>query len=156
MGAFDVIPNILLPNPDKPEEAAAFRAKWRWEVHEQIILKGQFTASDQEAMSNVANHIKRNGDDPDDAEIETHTGSARLKLLELMIVDWSLAVNGRKVEVRPEMIKRLPTNYTVPILEICDRLAAGLSPREKKSLPPNANGHMKESSAEESQHLLRS
>jgi len=156
MGAFDVIPNIVLPNPDKPEESAAFRAKWRWEPHEQIIIKGQFTAGDQEAMSNVANSVKKNGDDPDDAEMEMHTGSARLKLLELMIVDWTLAQNGRKVTVTPAMIKRLPTNYAVPVLEICDRMAAGLSPKEKKALPSSANGHLRENSAEESQPLFQS
>jgi hypothetical protein len=156
MGAFDVIPNITLPDPDKPEEEKAFRAKWRWEAHEQVILKGVFTAGDQEAMTNVANSVKKIGDDPDDAEVEVLSGSARLKLLELMIVDWTLRDGNRKAKVGLAMIKRLPTNYTVPILEVCDRMAAGLSKKEKKSLPTSANGHSPETSVEENQPLLQS
>lgn len=142
MGAFDLAPNIILPDPSDTEAATAFRKKWRWEAHEQVILKGQFTAADQEITSNAGQNY-RNGSQN---EIEMRFGSARLRMLERMIVDWTFAQNGRKVDVRPETIKRLPANYTTPILEICDQIAVGMSEEEQTRFFESANGHLKENS----------
>lgn len=140
MGAFDTVPNIVLPDPDKPEEAAAFRAKWRWEAHEQILLKGQWTAADMEAAGNISSGFSGQ------QETEMRMGSARLVLLDRMIVDWTLMSGGRPVKKSSEMVRRLPSNYTLPILEICDRIATGMSQEAQDAFLDSANGHTTENS----------
>jgi len=135
MGAFDVVPNLVIPDPDNAQAAAEFRRKWRWEAHEQVIMRGSFTAGDQEAIGNAASSTDRRGD------VSYNAGTGRLKLLECMIVDWTLAVDGRKVEVTPGAIKRLPANYSLPLLEKCDELATAMSEEEQEDFFASANGH---------------
>src|SRR5258708_7710820 len=136
MGAFDVIANITIPNPDDTAASDAFRKKWKWEAHEQIIIKGQFTTADQETMENASSAIKGKGNKRD---VQLRTGSARRKLLEVMIVDWTLAISGRKVEVSPENIGRLPANYRTPILEACDEIAMTMDEEEQEDFLHSAS-----------------
>lgn len=138
MGAFDVVPNIVIPDPDDPKASAAFRRKWRWEPHEQVILRGSLTAGDQEEIGNAASTTDKKG------TLIYHGGTGRFKLLECMIVDWTLAIDGRKVEVTPSTIKRLPTNYSTPLLEKCDELAVSMSEEEQEDFFASANGHSSE------------
>jgi len=140
MGAFDVIPNITIPDPDNAEAAASFRKTWGWEPHEQVIMKGTLTAADQEVVGNASSSADKKGN------IETRLGSGKLIMLTRMIVDWTFAVQGRKVEVRPDTIRLLPANYIRPLLEKCDELAAGMTEEEQKDFFDSANGHSKESS----------
>jgi hypothetical protein len=120
MGAFDEIPNIILPDPADPEAATAFRKQWGWEPHEQVILRGSYTAADQEAVENAASGVKSLGRGR--PQLESRGGSARRTLLERMIVDWTFAQGGRTVPVTREMIGKLPVNYRRPILEKCDEI----------------------------------
>lgn len=149
MGAFDVVPNIVIPDPDKPEEAAAFRRKWKWEAHEQIIIRGQYTTDIQEAVENAGSGMKGEGNKK---EAEMRIGTGRRKMLELMIVDWTLAVNGRRTAVTPQMIGRLPANYRTPVLEKCDEIAVGMTEEEQEVFLPSANGHSEETSVETNQY----
>jgi hypothetical protein len=144
MGAFDSIPNITLPDDSNTEAAAAFRKKWKWDAHELVILRGSYTAADQEAVENAASAMKqmRRGK----PQLETRGGSARRVLLERMIVDWTFARNGQKVLVTKESIGELPPNYRTPILEQCDEIASGLSEEEQEDFLASANGHSEESS----------
>lgn len=142
MGAFDKRDNIIIPDDDKDTAAAvAFRKKWGWDAHEQIIIRGVFTAGDQEEMENASSHLAGKGKN---RNIEVKTGSARFKLLERMIVDWTLTENGRPVAVTKEAIRRLPTNYRKPVLEACDDIAMTLDEEEQEDFLPSANGHLKE------------
>ncbi|MFL5626382.1 MAG: hypothetical protein ACJ788_12390 [Ktedonobacteraceae bacterium] len=136
MGAFDVVQNITIPNPDDTAASEAFRKKWGWDPHEQIIIKGSFTAADQEIMENASSALKGKGSKRD---VELRTGTARRKLLEVMIVDWTLSSNGRKVDVTPENIGRLPANYRKPILEACDEIASTLDEDEQEAFLPSAS-----------------
>src|SRR5258708_778311 len=97
MGAFDTIPNILIPDDDKDAASSvAFRKKWGWDAHEQIIVRGTFTAADQEQMENASSSLKGKGKA---RKIEMKTGSARRTLLERMIVSWTLSRQGQIVPV---------------------------------------------------------
>src|SRR5258708_7838032 len=136
MGAFDVVANITIPNPDDTAASEAFRKKWKWEAHEQIIIKGQFTTADQETMENASSAIKGKGSKRD---VQLRTGSARRKLLEVMIIDWTLSSNGRKVEVSPENVGRLPANYRTPVLEACDEIAMTMDEDEQEDFLPSAS-----------------
>ena len=147
MGAFDVVPNVVIPNPDDPEASAAFRKKWGWEPHEQVIIRGTFTAVEQEAVENAASGFVGKGRKKD---VELRQGTARQTMLTRMIVDWTLAVNGKKVDVSPAMIRRLPANYRTPILEACDEIAAGMTEEEQEDFLPDANEPIAENSMETS------
>lgn len=151
MGAFDGIPNVTVPDPDQAEEAAAFRKKWGWEPHEMVIMKGAYTGAEQEQVENAgakpASDKKRRG------ETDMALGTARNKLLEVMIVDWTFAQEGRKVSVSPATIRRLPMNYRKPLLEKCDELAEGMTEDEQEELFPSSNGHIAASSDEMSPSL---
>jgi hypothetical protein len=138
MGAFDTVANITIPNPDDREGASAFRKKWKWDAHEQIIIKGQFTANDQEIMENASSAIKGQGKK---SKFDVLTGSARRKLLELMIVDWTLTQDGKVLPVSSENVGKLPANYRTPILEQCDEIAMTMSEEEQEDFLPGANGH---------------
>ncbi len=120
MGAFDKVQNITIPNPDDTKASAAFRRKWGWDAHEQIIIRGRFTAADQEAMENASSAIKGKGKKRD---VEIRQGTARRILLERMIVDWTLTQDGRPVEVTSENIGQLPATYRKPVLEAIDEIA---------------------------------
>lgn len=149
MGAFDVVPNIVIPDPDKPEEEAAFRKKWGWERHEQVIMRGSFSAGDQEAVGNAATVTDKKGN------MSYQAGTGRLALLGRMIVDWTFTAGGRKVPVTPDAIRRLPSSYTTPLLEKCDELAQGMTEEEQENFFASANGHISENSVETSLSLLQ-
>ena len=138
VGAFDRAKDILVPNDEKPEEAKAFREKWGWEPHEQITLRGKLTAGMQEEITNAVSGIG-----PDNT-FTLHSGSGRNVMLEQMIVRWTLARNGNVVDVNLDTIRELPTEYTIPLLEICDKLATRvMNEEQQKSFLPSANGHTK-------------
>ena len=153
MGAGDAVPNILLPDDNRPEEAAAFRAKWRWEAHELVILRGTYTGIEQEAVDNASSGIKGKGKS---RRVDMRLGTARNKLLETMILDWTLSRAGRKMEVVPGNIIRLPANYRKPILEVCDQIAEIMDEEEEENFLPSSNGHSPESSNEEKSSLTPS
>ena len=138
MGAFDVAKPITIPDDSKPEEAAAFRKKWGWEAHEQVTIKGMYTGVEEEAVSNASSSIKGKGKNRD---VEVHMGTARNKLLEVMIVGWTLVQNGRPVEVTDRAILRLPANYRKPILEKCDEIARTMDEEEEEDFLASSNGH---------------
>lgn len=136
MGAFDEIPNITLPNPDDAETSAAFRKKWKWEPHEQVTIRGTYTAADQEIVENAASAIKREGKR---ADIDMRTGTMRRTLLERMIVGWTFAQGGAPVPVTKETIGRLPPNYRNPILEQIDEITGGMSEEEQEDFLPGVS-----------------
>jgi hypothetical protein len=142
MGAFDTIPNIMIPDDSDPIAAAAFRRRHRWEAHEMVILRPMFTAGDQEAVVNASTHTDKKGTP------SLVAGTGRIALLHRMIVDWTFSVNGRKVGITPEAIKRLPANYSNPLLERCDELAQAMTEEEQTDFFGSVNGHSWESSVE--------
>lgn len=144
MGAFDVVPNITIPDPANTEKAAAFRKKWGWEPHETIIIRGQYITEIQEEVENASSGLKGEGNKK---EAELRVGTSRRKLLELMIVDWTLAENGRRVTPDARSIGRLPANYRTPVLEVCDEIATGMTQEEQTTFLPGANGHSGEIAA---------
>jgi len=142
MGAFDEKPNILIPDDDRDTEAAkAFRVKWGWDAHDQIIVRGTFTAADQEQMENASSTLRGKGKK---RNIEMKTGSARRTLLERMIVNWTLTKNGQIMPVTPETIGKLPANYRKPVLEACDEIAMTMDEEEQEDFLPSANGPLTE------------
>ena len=153
MGAFDATPNILLPDDNNAEEAAKFRAKWRWEAHEIVILKGSYTTADQEMVENAGGGLRGSGKKRD---MDIQIGSSRRKLLEVMIRDWTFTMNGRKQEVSTRAIANLPSNYRTPILETIDEIAAPMSEEEQEDFLASSNGHTTENSEEMSKFPTRS
>ncbi len=145
MGAFDDIPNVLVPDDTDMEAAKAFRRKWKWDAHEQVILRGTFTAADHEAVQNATSPTAPT-QQRKVTEVEARVGTGHLRLLERMIVDWTFTQNGRKVGVTPQAIRRLPANYVTPLLERCDEIAVGMSEEEQDDFLPSANGRTPESS----------
>ena len=152
MGAFDRAKEILVPNDDSSELASEeylkkhpgataaqeFREKWGWEPHEQITLRGKLTAGMQEEITNASSGVG-----PDNT-FALLSGSGRNVMLEQMIVRWTLARNGNVVDVNLDTIRELPTEYTIPLLEICDKLATRvMNEEQQKSFLPSANGHTK-------------
>jgi hypothetical protein len=146
MGAFDVVANIVIPDPEDAAAAAAFRKKWKWEAHETVIIRGQFTTAMQEACENASSAFT--GKTAKSAAAEARLGSGKRKMLEMMIVDWTFAEGGRKVAVSSATIGRLPANYRKPILDACDEIAEGMTEEEQEDFLPNANGHSSASSDE--------
>jgi hypothetical protein len=143
MGAFDEVSNILVPDDDAdPEGAKAFRRKWKWDAHEQVIMRGSFTAGDHEAVQNATSPASP-AQQRKITEVEARVGSGHLKTIERMIVDWTLTANGRKVTVTPQAIRRLPSNYLTPLLEKCDEIAVGMTEEEQEDFLPGVNGHTK-------------
>jgi hypothetical protein len=127
MGAFDAVPHILVPDDERdPAAAKAFRSKYGWEPHEQVILRGTFTAGMQETVSNASVISDKKG------KMQMLGGTGRIKLLECMIVDWTFSSNGHKVPINAETIKRLPSRYCLPLLEKCDELAASIMDEEEQ------------------------
>jgi len=140
MGAFDDAANILLPDPSDTEGSAAFRRKWGWDAHEQVILKGAYTAGDLEAVSNAVLVSGKRG------ESIMQAGATRIKLLDRLILDWTFARNGVKVPKTLDAIRRLPANYTTPILEACDKLASAMNEEEQEDFLDFVNGHSSDDS----------
>ena len=150
MGAFDTTPNITIPDDEAdPIAAAAFRRKWGWDAHEIVIIRGSFSAGDQEAVGNAAMTMDKKGN------AKYQAGTGRLALLQRMIEDWTLSAGGRKVPVTPEAIRRLKSNYTTPILEKCDELAQGMTEEEQEDFFGAANGHISENFAETKLSLMQ-
>lgn len=151
MGAFDRNrQNIVIPDPDKPADSAAFREKWGWEPHEQIVVRSVFTAGIQEAVGNASTLMDAEGN------MSIRAGTGRTAMLEGMIVSWTLTDNGIPVKVTPESIRDLPAEYSTPVLEVCDKLAVGMSKKDQKRFLDSANGHSSTTSAEAKLHLQRS
>lgn len=142
MGAFDDISNITLPDPGQPDEAAAFRKKNKWEAHEQVILKGAYTIYEQEIVGNGSSVT-----DPKKG-VTFQMGTGRVKLMQAMIVGWTFTRNGHTIPVTLESIRKLPVNYSGPILEKCDELAQTMTEEEQTDFFPSANGHTEENSVE--------
>jgi hypothetical protein len=152
MGAFDGIPNILVPNDElDPDAAKAFRKKWKWDAHEMVIMRGAFSAGDQEAVGNAATKTtgKKN-------EVAYVGGTGQMKMLERMILDWTLTDHGRKVEVTPGAIRRLPANYSNPLLEMCDELATAMTEEEQADFFGSANGSISKKISETNLSLMKS
>lgn len=155
MGAFDRKPDVTIPNPEGGKASEAyrkkhgehataeqeFRARWGWDDHEQIVIRGTFTVSDQEQMENSSSTLEGKGKKRD---LKVRTGSARRVLLERMIVSWTLTKNGQIMPVTPENIGLLPANYRKPVLEACDEIAKTMDEDEQEDFLPSANGHLKE------------
>lgn len=142
MAAFDLIPHVHVPDDEgNPEAARAFRKRWGWEPHEVVIIRGTFTAGMQEDVGNASTRIDKKGN------AELLGGTGRRKLLEVMIVDWTLTESGRKVSVTPDSIKRLPANYSTPLLARCDEIAAAMNEEEQNDFFDTVNGHSPENSA---------
>lgn len=100
MGAFSKAKNIVVPDDENPEEAAAFRQQWGWEAHEQVVLRGAITAGMQEKAGNLTGQ----------------QGTASLTLLEAMIVSWTFADDGgHPIAPSLEAIRRLPAEYLTPL-----------------------------------------
>ncbi len=135
MGAFDDKSPIVLPDPEQPEEAAAFRRKWSWEPHEQVLLKPTVTVADQIYVSNQTVKSKKNG------EMEMFAGVGRYAILERMIINWTFLKNGQRVPVSKENIQMLPANYANPILERLDAMAAAMTEEEQQDFLISRNGH---------------
>jgi len=133
MGAFDDAIHVIIPDPNDVVAAEAFRKKWNWDVYEQVIIKGTYTAAEMEAVSNSSVVSSKKG------EIQYQAGTARTKLLECMIIDWTLSRNGRKVPVSPHSIRQLPFNYTSPILEVCDKMASTLTDEDQTDFLDSVN-----------------
>lgn len=142
MGAFDKKADILIPDDDRdPKAAAAFRKRWNWDSHEQIIIKGTFSAADQAEMENASSELAGKGRK---RNLKVKTGDARLKLLECMVVNWTLTEGGRPVQVTPANIARLPANYRKPVLERCDEIAMVLDEEDQEDFLPESSAPSEE------------
>ncbi len=150
MGAFDDVANIVIPDPSDAEAAALFRRKWRWEAHEQALIKGTVTVADQEYVTNQYGQSGKKGN------VEVQMGKGRFALLDRMIQDWTFVQNGQKVPVNYSNIRRLPANYSNAILEVIDGLATAMTEEEQEAFLDSANGHTVESSSLTSLSLLKS
>jgi len=130
MAAFDEGGTITLPRSEEE------RRHWGWEPHEQVIVKDTYNAADMEF---VGNHIAKSGVAQKNSKgaLEVTFGTSRLKLLERMIVTWTLTDRaGRPVPVSPLSIARLKANYTDAILSVCDEIAQTLSEEEQEDFLP--------------------
>lgn len=154
MGAFDDIAPIILPDPNDPEAAQAFRDKWKWDAHEQVILRGSYTAADMEAVTN-ASVLSNPGSKA--GRMTFLGGTGRIKLMERMILNWTFARNGQTVPVSSNTIRQLPANYQTPILEKCDELAQlALDTEEsQQDFLTSANGHTEDNFGQANLSLMR-
>lgn len=139
MGAFDVVGNVEVPDDNNPDEAVRFRKKWKWEPHEKVIMRGTFLAADHEAVQNAMSPSTPVNQGKQVKELGSRIGSGQVEMLHRMIVDWTLSSNGRKVEVTPQAIRRLPSNYMTPLLEKCDEIAATLTEEEQEDFLPGVS-----------------
>jgi hypothetical protein len=140
MGAFDSVNNITIPDPSDPTAATAFRKKWKWEDHETVLIKGIVSVADQEYVTNKYGNAGKRG------EVEYRMGNGRFALLDRMIVDWTLLINGMKAPINIQTIRMLPANYSAPILEEIDKLMLAMTDEEQESFLANANGHIVDAS----------
>lgn len=140
MGAFDDVDNIVLPDPNDSVAADAFRKQWGWELHEQVMLRGTVTVADQKFITNAYLQSTKGGD------AQMRAGDGRYALLNRMIISWSFTRNGQQIPLTPANIDKLPANYSNPILERLDKLAAAMNEQEQQDFLTSANGHTVESS----------
>jgi hypothetical protein len=73
--------------------------------------------------------------------MEMFAGIGRYAILERMIVNWTFLRNGQRVPVTKESIQQLPANYSNPILEKLDAMAAAMTEEEQQDFLNSANGH---------------
>lgn len=137
MGAFDDVAPITLPRSEEE------RKRWRWEPHEQILIKGTVTVADQEYVTDQYGQSGKNG------AVEVRMGKGRFALLDRMIISWTLTQNGHPVPVNTLSIRRLPANYSNAILEVVDSITAQMTEQEQEDFLPSVNGHTVESSRSE-------
>jgi len=127
MGAFDDVSPIILPRSDEE------RAKWGWEAHEQVILKGQLDVSDQEYVLNNYGKATKKGN------VDIAMGTGRFALLHRMIKSWTFTRNGQAVEVSVSNINRLPARYSDAILSVIDELAQPMTDDEEDDFLASAS-----------------
>lgn len=135
MGAFDDVDNITLPDPSDLAAAKEFRDKWGWEEHEQVLLKGTVTVADQKYFSNEYMKSSKNGD------LIMQAGDGRYAMLHRMIIGWSFTRNGQPVPLNAANVDRLKANYSNPILEVLDQMAAAMTEKKQQDFLNSANGH---------------
>ena len=152
MGAFSKKrKNIVIPDPDDTKGSAEFREKWGWEPHEQIMIRSVFSQGVSESIGNASTQVDGEGN------ITLLAGTGRTSMLENMIVGWTLTDDdGVPVSVTPENIRELPPEYSTPVLEMCDKLATGMSKVEQKRFLGSVKGRFQANSDGAKQRLLRS
>lgn len=129
MAAFDDISPITLPrNEDE-------RKRWGWEPHEQVVIRGVYTAADAEAVGNSSASTGKDG-------VVFQLGTARIKLMERLIQSWTFTRNGLPVPVSLDAIRRLPGTYQTPILDVCDSLSQVMPAQEQEDFLPSASEHI--------------
>lgn len=149
MGAFDTVQNIIIPDPSDAAAASTFRKKWKWEDHETILIKGCVSVADQEYVTNKYGNAGKRG------EVEYRMGNGRFALLDRMIVDWTLLINGMKAPINTQTIRMLPANYSTPVLEEIDKLMVAMSEEEQDNFLANASGHIVDASNGTSLSLMK-
>lgn len=153
MGAFDDVGTIILPDPNDLEKSEAFRKKWGWDAHEQIILHGVYDAGQMEVVTNASvtsNLAKKNPD------VKLASGTGKIKLMEVMIVDWTLTRNGQRLPLTPQTIRKLPSRYQIPILKAIDEITGeNMDEEEQEAFLISANGHTEDNSNLEKLHLAK-
>lgn len=155
MGAFDDVGTVTIPDPNDPKKAEEFRKKWKWEPHEQVILRGSYTAGLMEAVTN-ASVTSDLGKGKKNSKIQLASGSGKIKLMEVMIVGWTLMRNGQIVDVTPNSIRQLPAQYQTPILEACDEITGeNMDEEEQEAFLRSANGHTEAGLSLEKLHLTK-
>src|SRR5690348_739190 len=119
MGAFDDIQNITIPNPHDPQAAEIFRKKWKWDEHEQVLIKGEITVEDEEYVTDQYGRM-----DFKKQNVEVSMGKGRFAILDKMIIGWTLMRNGNPMPLTKNNIRKLPHRYSTPILEEIDKMSA--------------------------------
>jgi hypothetical protein len=134
MGAFDDVMPITIPRSEEE------RKRWKWDAHEQVILKGSMDVSDQKYTANKMGRMGK------DSQMEVLMGEGRYALLERMIISWTFTKNGHPMPLSSSSIGRLPSSYSTPILNVIDEINTGMTEEEQEDFLPSANGHIVESS----------
>jgi hypothetical protein len=127
MGAFDDVMPITIPRSDEE------RKRWKWDAHEQVILKGSMDVSDQKYTANKMGRMGKN------SQIEVLMGEGRYALLERMIISWTFTKNGMPMPLNSSSIGRLPSAYSTPILNAIDEINTGMSEEEQEDFLDSAS-----------------
>jgi hypothetical protein len=149
MGAFDNKNDITLPDPSDPMTEKAFRKKWGWDAHEQVIIKSKLSVADQKY---VANNYATNKN----ADVEMKMGEGRYSILHKMIVAWTLTGNGQIVPLNKQTIDALPSTYSAPILDVIDKLSGPMSEEQQEDFLDAVNGHIEVGSTLTNMYLMKS
>jgi hypothetical protein len=142
MGAFDDVSPITIPRSEDE------RKRWRWEAHEQVVIKGTITVADQEYVTDRYGKSGKNG------SVEVQMGKGRFALLDRMIMSWTFLKSGQPVPVNTMTIRRLPATYSNAILEVIDGLTQSMSEEEQEDFLASANGHTVDGSRSENLSLM--